>query len=143
MNNNAPVQFVSNKNKNNPPKSWNAKKSAPVTLNTHQGEFEFHKTQHNPPKSNAKQAHFFSNGPVDVDEAIQDEEKNNLFVTALAERSTNVEQNNQWNAGNNAPPQASSEQNAWNQDQGWNQRSLLVPFNSLKNLTFSTFLCID
>ena len=139
MNNNAPVKFVSNNSKNNPPppnynlkkaSSWNAKKSAPVTLNTHQGEFEFHKMQHNNPpnKSNAKQAHFFSNGPVDVDEAIQDE-KNNLFVTALAERSNaNVDQNNgwvtaadnnnQWNQ--NAPPQASSEQNAWNQDPGWN-----------------------
>ena len=44
-------QFFPNKN-NNPPikSSWNAKKSAKtLTLNTHQGEFEFHKTQHPPP----------------------------------------------------------------------------------------------
>ena len=120
MNTNAPMQFppnaaaaASKKINHNP---WDVKKSAPVVLtnqNPHH-ELEFHVQPH-ATAVNAKQAYFHSNGPVDVDEAIQGDQN---FVTAIGD------QNDQWSQQEQQPLEennwATANDNAWGgQDPGW------------------------
>ena len=132
-----------------PPKfnAWdNSKKTSPVVLKNHnpQQEFEFHHAQ-----GNAKPAYFLSNGPVDIDEALQQNGKNNFFVTAIGEpdknnigksdavdnvntwapnanngwSQENQNINNIWGQNDNNKVDVATEENVWDaKDQGWNQQ---------------------